>query len=860
MGERMRRLPGGHSGKARACRGVLIAAATIVAILGSGTLHAQPMTLEPIDVHEGFEGELPPIDRWATNGPATIHYLGASTDRAFEGTQSLKLDIALEGGSYQYIGGRVRIPATGTARLTARVYVEEGTTARVGFGTNLVYPPTRHSGCSPQETFDGPTGEWRLVEIDLAERGRSSAHSVMGAQSATHTGADVGAYLDRWSLFIMGGEGKRAVVYVDDVRIEGEVPPTALYEADIARRWETARARLDEVWLSPWRESLDAAETSLRLMPEPPEFAAADVATVRASVANARVTLAAIEERGYASHSEADAVEADIFRATHGPETIRAIIDGIESGSPWLLYTPQAIRNTQLTADMFPIPAPLGVELSASGCRGEYESVTAAVFALEDIGGLRVTVSDLEGPDGTIRSSEVDVFVVKCWFQAGRGIWPRPDTRLYVPELLLKDPALVRVDMDSRDNYLRSTSEDGEHAYVLCSGPDSEGLEGVRPVDAEALQPVDIPRRSLKQFWFTIRIPEDAVAGEYAGTVTFEAPTGRSTMPLRLTVHEFDLEPPRIAYSIYYRAKLSTDGAPTIGSELKSEEQYLAEMRDLLAHGVPYPTNYQGMQEPRLRRVFELRREAGLPGGPFFNLGRHTGSSSEPDALESTRRDVARWIERCAEYGYDPVYFYGTDEARGDQLTAQRAAWQAVQEAGGKTFVACYHGTFEAMGGLLNLAVLAGRPDPREAAKWQGVGSAIYCYAFPQVGNEEPETYRRNFGIHLWKAGYDGAMNYAYQHGFGHIWNDFDNATYRDHNFTYPTLNGVVGTIQWEGFREAVDDVRYLTTLDKAIRGAPPAKRHLAGQAWLWLDSIDPESVDLYGMRSETVEWIEILR
>jgi hypothetical protein len=56
-------------------------------------------------------------------------------------------------------------------------------------------------------------------------------------------------------------------------------------------------------------------------------------------------------------------------------------------------------------------------------------------------------------------------------------------------------------------------------------------------------------------------------------------------------------------------------------------------------------------------------------------------------------------------------------------------------------------------------------------------------------------------------------MPYAYQHGFGNIWNDFDHPEFRDHVFAYPTTNGLVSTVQWEGFRSAVDDVRYLSTL-----------------------------------------------
>ncbi|TFH06713.1 MAG: DUF4091 domain-containing protein, partial [Nitrosomonadales bacterium] len=64
-----------------------------------------------------------------------------------------------------------------------------------------------------------------------------------------------------------------------------------------------------------------------------------------------------------------------------------------------------------------------------------------------------------------------------------------------------------------------------------------------------------------------------------------------------------------------------------------------------------------------------------------------------------------------------------------------------------------------------------------------------------------------------------GAMNYAYQHEFGQsLWNDFDDASAthaRDHVFAYPTSDGVIDTIQWEGWREGVDDTRYLATLIK---------------------------------------------
>ena len=255
-------------------------------------------------------------------------------------------------------------------------------------------------------------------------------------------------------------------------------------------------------------------------------------------------------------------------------------------------------------------------------------------------------------------------------------------------------------------------------------------------------------------------------------------------------------------YSIYYLGILTKDGKGSISSGQKSPQQYEAEMRDLKAHGVEYPSSYQN-DIHLLQKEMEIREKAGLPKGPFYSLGFGNGPPPYTAAqLENLKNQVKELIELAKKNGYEDVYVYGLDEATGDRLKSQRPAWNAVHEVGGKVFVACYPKAFEAMGDLLDLAVLPLAPDPKEAAKYHGVGHQIFSYANPHVGMEEPETYRRNYGLLLWKAGYDGYMDYAYQVSHGHIWNDFDNKRYRDYAFAYPTVDGVIDTIQWEGFRD----------------------------------------------------------
>lgn len=805
--------------------------------------------------HEGFEGQPPAVELWATNGKATVNFLGSNQEQAFEGKQSLKLDVTIDSGDYFYWGVRVRAPCAGKLKLSARVLVAPGNTAHVGFGTNVLFPPSPHSGCGAIERFEKPTGGWKLVEVDLVAQGRSQAETVMANHTATVAGDEVGVMLDRWSLFITGRPGQRAVVYLDDVRIEGQTPGQQDFDTEVARCWTKSQERLRSR-LEAWRAELAATRQALPKPESLPSSLQEALQSARHNAARAEGLLAKIAKKGLASRAEVDELETTFRGLRYAPETLRAVAANQAAHRPYLLFTPRAITNDRFDIAMFPPPFPVGKELACSGCRGEYEALSAAAYAMEDLRQFTVSATDLTGPGGTIPAAAVDVRVVKWWYQAGREIWDVKH-RLYVPELLLKDDDLVRVDTIKKDNLVRTTSPDGKQAYLLASSPTGKELEGVQPRDAATLQPVDVPARSLKQFWFTVHIPGDAKPGVYQGTIKFKAGEGSQELPLKVTVHPFELVPSRLIYSIYYRGVLSKDGAPTITSERKAEAQYRAEMADLQSHGVLYPTNYMGMDKTLLSRAMEIRKEVGLPAGPFYTLGQGAGATSVPQQLESIQRQVKQWIEFCRERGYGPVYFYGTDEATGEQLLAQKAAWGAVQAAGGKTFVACYKKTFEAMGGLLNCAVLAGKPDPEEARKWHSVGSHAFCYAYPQVGNEEPETYRRNFGLALWKAGFDGAMDYAYQHGFGHVWNDFDDKTYRDHNFAYPTVDGVIDTIQWEGFREAVDDVRYASTLAQRIEQAKakPQTQALAAEAQQWLDKIDTNG-DLDAMRVKMVEWI----
>lgn len=829
---------------------------TIVVLLAvtASVAAAADLPLQPYSYHETFEDQAPAVALWASRGTApTINFLGLSDEQAAEGKQSLKLDVTLGDSSYYYFGVPLHVPMAGKLTITARLRLGKANQARIGFGVNATYPPTHESGCGPLETYHGET-DWKTVTGDLAAIGRDGADAVVPRYGYGVTGKQIAPMLDCWSLFIYGQPGQRAVCYLDDIRLEGEVPAEQAYLQQAQQAFDDNQAQFRQE-LADWGKQLAAVKA---VLPQA-EAAAADapalVENIKRSAAHGDELLASLNKAQYGSPMQVQELRQVITTLTHAPETLEIIRRAKAEGRRYVV-TPWD-HPTTLVRGQGPggIMAGTGGALQASACAGEYESVSAFVYAFAGLPGLTVTASDLKGKAGVIPAAAVDLSVVKAWFQGASNNISFTPKKWLIPELLLKDDALVRVDTVKETNFLRSTKPDGVQEYLVCSDPDSTNLKDVRPLDAATLQPISLEGGESREIWMTIHVPARAKAGTYAGTITVAAGGAKFALPLKLTVHPFVLQPSRLTYSIYYRARLNAENQPQIDSESRSEQQYRAEMADMLAHGVPYPTNYTGWNEALLTKQLQIRKEVGMPTGRFYNLG--YGIGPRPAAqLPELQKNVKQWIAFLKPWGYNEVYFYGTDEATGQALEEQKGTWAATQEAGGKTFVACYKQTFEAMGKLLNTAVLAGRPDPDEARKYHSVGSEAFCYANPQVGVEDPLIYRRNFGLLLWKTGFDGAMDYAYQHGFTHVWNDFDDRTYRDHNFTYPTVNGVVDTIQWEGFREGVDDVRYVTTLEQAIRTAPPAKKQAAAAAQKWLNELDPQRGDLDEIRAKLVEWI----
>lgn len=456
-------------------------------------------------------------------------------------------------------------------------------------------------------------------------------------------------------------------------------------------------------------------------------------------------------------------------------------------------------------------PSPMKTKkLSIFAAPGEYEPSSFLIkVSGKGLKNVKVSVDILRSKIDTIPKKAIDIRIVKYWYQSGRKI-DDVDHKMLTPELLVHDDRLIRVDLERKVNYIPS--------YIQ---------------DSDSLLPFDIPANSFKQLWVNVHVPETVHPGLYSGSIRISpANAQNSELELKLEVIPTKLYDPILDYCVYYRGKLPSGQNPkrenmkNVGSEWKSEKQMELELRDMVEHGISNTVVYQPLildaggnyDFSRLKRIVEIRKRLGITNKPLLYNGLPKTGLRDSRKISLLQNRVKQLANFCKENNIPGIYIYGIDEAGGELIRSERTGFKAIHEAGGRVFVACHKNTINLAGDLIDLAIHSGNPSSAEVHKMHKYGHKVYNYANPQCGVEEPLTYRRNYGFLLWQECLDGTCNYAYQHAFNNIWNDFDDHRYRDHVMSYPANKGIIPTIQWEGFREAVDDVRYLSTLLISIK------------------------------------------
>lgn len=479
------------------------------------------------------------------------------------------------------------------------------------------------------------------------------------------------------------------------------------------------------------------------------------------------------------------------------------------------------------------LPGAESYALSTRAAKGKIEPLSFVIRSGEALTGIVVTATDLTGP-ATIPASAIDIRVVKTWYQASNGNDSSVLEKTLIPELLLKDDDLINTDRVGLKSYLKVVVSGTPQDWDITTYPPAAFPAGGTVQDATTFQGFPLDANINKQIWLDISVPSDATAGEYSGFIAVDCDGHATTyLSVALTVLNFVLEQSILDYGIYYRAQLKTTPSPPLTSEERTSTQMAAEFANMLAHGVKYPTIYDAITTNLVDERLALMSAAGMPTDKMFQAGDNFHIIGDnPTTVGNKTQD---WVNLANSLGWGDVFMYAYDEPSEAQFDSALAAIDVIHtksagSSNGKAFTALIDMAKATRSGVEKydwFNIYGYGITSANIATVHGTNDVVAMYGLPFADAEHPQNIRNSYGFGLLYDNYDGGMNYVYQdigtnRASGNIWNDFKSdpitALERNMCWTYPTSNGVVDTLQWQGFREGVDDTRYASTL-KTLKG-----------------------------------------
>jgi hypothetical protein len=451
-----------------------------------------------------------------------------------------------------------------------------------------------------------------------------------------------------------------------------------------------------------------------------------------------------------------------------------------------------------------PFKDEVGVPLSGTAFAGEYEPVTPALVPLKDLGNVRVTVSDLAGPGGTIPAAAVDVGYVSY--------------------------RLSRVTMEGSVYTIAPR-------LIMPSGE------------------VDMPKDVARRFWLTVRTPADAKPGVYKGTVSVRPERGGAAdVPLEFTVRAGRLDPVDVpagpwGYSISVPWYGDDPAAASFNSRMIAAG--LRRMRQYgftTFSGIPNMA-YKGFRDgkpvldfSRADEEMKMAKDLGFLAVVSYGGGVHGFNAYYQDADAMKAAGLADYSEfvkavytavrgHAREAGWIPVYYNLGDEPIGDDLKRSAENAQAYKKAfpqGPPYFTAAssFSGRNAAdphfiLSRALHVADWNGHDEDSVNLLHEAGGE----WAFYNGGN------RWTYGDYMYKA----ARQFGMKFRIAWHWNCAAGDPYyaldcREDDYAWCTATPdgrLVPALEFERNREGLDDYRRLLTLARLAKekaGSPGAE------------------------------------
>lgn len=565
------------------------------------------------------------------------------------------------------------------------------------------------------------------------------------------------------------------------------------------------------------------------------------------------------------------------------------------SGVVW--YAVPAMSDVMRLPDTFPEDGAFRGEVVAVLAKGEYEPASFQLFSFDAHEDVQLTVNDLKAGNGTVLPADcVDLTVSKPWFQNGNG-WVSyfSDVGLKLtPELLLHDENLIRTELDSDrpGNYARLTVEENgkkvtKHQWI--SAPNEIGT--ILPIfnegfaDAESLQPVRLEQNLFKQFVAIVHAPKSQAAGVYRGTITATG-GGRilAEIPVAVRVLPFELPAPSPYENIdapFYVSLMSHNFnrswilAKANGDAALADEIWEKSLRSYRAHNILNPdmTLFASGKagEAERRRYAEI----GFCTNIIHSMGSEVGfkwqglnfggrlTYTQYRYLQHRIEEIVNTFNRY--YPGSICWLAYGDEPPVGFVQAYRKAWEYTLGTPVYMTVAGHAAIFNKGGYVWRGNPMGGYPDGDDIRQlldnWKQIDRNMFVnfYAGQHNGSENPQFVRYQHGLLGYLSGLTGVYNYEFGVGDTH-YNDLSGDTYKPMAVSYLCRSGLLETFGYLGFREAIDDIRYMTLLRRLCRDAEATGKReniaAARKALLWVAQLERQRMDLNAVRQEVIESI----
>jgi len=456
-----------------------------------------------------------------------------------------------------------------------------------------------------------------------------------------------------------------------------------------------------------------------------------------------------------------------------------------------------------------------------SATRGEYEPITFVIYALKNIEGLKVKIRDLICGEHAISNDNVKVYFVSRSLQRR---WPSLSPRIRNCELVSR--------------FLLSENE------------------------------VNIKANHFKQVWLTIKVPNNIPSGTYEGAIRIVSNNAPFTeIKLLLEVLPFRLlSPPHKKYGMYFMESLNS-------------KLIEVELTDLREHGVnvlywsSISINYVKSNDSikinydNVERGIKLLLTYGFEGPIIVNTnfvtlakllghkdvmsrtGYELGKSldSDEEFIKLARKAIEGLLKLKEERNWPELVFTHLDEIlwRNRYLLYIRLTKPIKDVFNVKFYITFYFRSYPKCWSLVNVVdpyVDTRCYDGHSIDEWLAYGHSFdelrreleesgdeaWTYYNPRNIEVSPKWMRIINGLWMWITPFKVHIPWCYYDYEGDPLYDLDGY---DYCFAFPVNGTIVPTRLWEAYREGVDDMKYIYTLEVVIKKAKRANIELAFEA-----------------------------